>query len=226
MTEHTMTEAVHDLVHAWTDVVPTGSRTGLTAVDHEPLLTMLRTAIRSSSGRTASGRSDDSARNPLNIEAFELWEQITRDVLMATRKHTRDNPNPMLAMAVQSLAGKVDALWANHQILEHEYQALIRKAHTWRAKIWQLFHKPTERELEFCPACEQSKYINNDGEISAALVAFQIDGEQPYAKCRSCGVVWQGEAQLLILGRMLGATMDTETLRDMGYDIEEEARTQ
>jgi hypothetical protein len=215
--EHHLTDAVKELIHPWTDVVTTGGRNGYTAIDHEPLLTMLRTAIRSSSGRTASGRSDDAARNILNLQAFELWEAIARDVLTYTRRHTRDNPNPILHAAVENLAEKVDALWAGNQITEADLNHLIRRAQTWRHQIWELFDPPTEKEiLAPCPNCEQAKVANPDGEIQSALIAYYRTGGSPTARCRHCGMIWEGEGQLIILGRRIGAELDTATLEEMG----------
>lgn len=216
MTE-TMTDAVRDLIHPWTDVVATGGRRSYQAVEHEPLLLMLRTAVRASTGRTASGRSDDAARSVINLQAFELWESITRDVLTFTRRHTRDNPNPMLGAAIDNLATKVDALWAIHQITEPDRAHLIRKAEGWRARILELFDPATELELlEPCPACEQRHVFNTDGEQQSALIVTHKPKEKPAARCRHCGTMWEGEAQLVILGAMIGAVIDTEALTEMG----------
>lgn len=216
----TMTAAVDTLIHPWTDVVQSGAVRGYQAVDHEPLLTMLRTAIRSSSGRTASGRSDDAARNIINLQAFELWESIARDVLMFTRRHTRDNPNPILPTAIGNLAAHVDTLWTNHQITETDRAHLIRKAEGWRDRIWELFDPPTELELtEPCPTCEQRYVHNAEGEQQSALIVTHKQSKQPVARCRSCGYLWEGEAQLVILGRMIGAEIDTAALEEMGSDI-------
>lgn len=213
----TMLDTVKPLIAPWTDVVQGGGTRGYQAVDHEPLLSMLRTAIRSSSGRTASGRSDDAARNIINLQAFELWESITRDVLMFTRRHTRDNPNPMLAAAVRNLAEKVDALWANHQITETDRGHLIRKAEGWKSRIWELFDPPHEKELmAACPTCEQAKVSNAEGDLQSALIAFYRPGGQPSARCRHCGTSWEGEGQLIILGQMIGAELDTAALAEMG----------
>ena len=217
MTETTMTDAVNDLINPWTDVVTSGAVRGYQAVEHEPLLVMLKTAIRSSSGRTSAGRSDDAARNILNLNAFELWESISRDVHTFTRRHTRDNPNPILPYAVRTLAEHVDALWANHQITETDRAHLIRKAATWRDRIWELFDPPTEKELLApCPSCDQTKITNTDGDIQTALIAYYRPGGQPSARCRHCGMMWEGEGQLIILGRMIGAELDTDALAEMG----------
>lgn len=216
MTE-SMLETVEPLIAPWTDVVQGGGTRGYQAVDHEPLLTMLRTAIRSSSGRTASGRSDDAARNIINLSAFELWESITRDVHMFTRRHTRDNPNPMLGAAVKNLAEHVDALWANHQITENDRAHIIRKAEGWKTRIWELFDPPVERELtEPCPACEQRYVYTADGDQQAALIVTHRTGQQPTAMCRHCGKPWVGEAQLIMLGKMIGAEVDQAALEEMG----------
>ena len=214
MTETTMTDAVHDLINDWTDAQRTGS--GIKAIDHPPLLVTLQNAIRSSVGGTTSGASDPAERVPLNVEAFELQASIARDVAHLTRAHTKDRPNSLLGFAVRTLAGKLDALWATNQIAEHDYQAAIRRAQSWRERIWAMLHKPREKELAFCPACEEAKVTNGEGDTQAALVAYYSDDTEPFASCRNCAREWVGEAQLIALGVLIGATPDQETLTAMG----------
>jgi len=218
MTIHdSMASAVHDLITPWTDIVQTGDvKIPYKPVDHDPMFVTLRMLIRSSTGGTASGASDDAARNVLNLEAFKLWEQITNEVALLTRKHTRDRPNPMLGAAVHRLAGSLDTLWNTHQITEPEYLHAIRSAETWRARIWKLLHKPREKELAYCPACEQTKVISPDGELQAALIAYYSPDAAPTARCRHCGSEWVGEGALIILGKMLGAELDETALTEMG----------
>lgn len=219
MTE-SMTDATHDLTHPFTDVVRTDDpKAPYKPVDHEPLLVTLRKAVRASLGGTTDGGipGDVSARSLLNGQAFMLWEQIERDVQQATRTHLRDRPNPMLGYAVRQLAEHVDALWNTTQITEPDYLWLIRKAKGWKRSIWELLDPPVEKELiGACPRCEQEKITNQDGELVSALIAYYRKGLEPVARCRHCGEVWQGEGQLVILGRLIGAELDTDTLTEMG----------
>lgn len=211
----TMTDAIHDLVNDWTDVVTVGRK--YQPVEHGPLLVTLRAQIRSSSGGTTPGATADHDRNVINLEAFALWERITRDVLMLTRKHTKDRANPMLGYAVKSLAGKLDALRASNQLTEQDHEYAIRRAKAWRAQIWGLLHKPREVELLApCPYCEQAKVSTDDGDVESALVAYYQQGSEPSAKCKHCGTIWIGEGQLIVLGEMIGATLDQDALAEMG----------
>lgn len=220
MTVTSMTDAIHDLVHPFTDVIRTDDRKKpYKPVDHEPLLVMLRRAVRSSTGRTASGRTDPSARSIIDITAFELWERIEQSVLMDTRRYLRDRPNPMLGTALIALAAGVDALWNQGQITEEDHQRLIRRAEGWKRGVWEILIPLVEKELGVCPECEIGKIINDDGIMQTALVAYYRHGYEPVAKCRHCGYTWQGEGQLVILGRRIGATMDLDALRDMGVPV-------
>lgn len=212
-----MIDATRDLIAPWTDVVHTGDRTKpYKPVDHEPLLITLRVLIRSSTGGNTSGATVDSERSILNLEAFALWEQITQDVMFLTKKHTKDRPNPMLGAAVRMLSERLDALWNSNQITESDYLSAVRRARSWRTRIWGILHKPREKELEFCPACEQSRIVNADGEVQAALVAYYAQGTEPTAKCRHCGTEWVGEGALIVLGKMIGAELDEAALEEMG----------
>lgn len=214
-TRRLMDDAIHDLVHPWTDVVTVSRK--YQPVDHQPLLVILRDTIRSSTGGTTPGASPDHDRNVLNLEAYALWERITLDVRTLTRKHTKDRPNPLLGYAVQSLAGKLDALWASNQILEADYLYAVRRAKAWRAQIWALLHKPREVELLApCPYCDQRDYITDDGEVGCALVAYYQQGSTAMAKCHHCHTMWVGEGQLIVLGEMIGATLDEAALAEMG----------
>lgn len=220
MTE-TMTDAVHDLVNPWVDVIRTDDRkTPYKPVDHEPLLVMLRKAVRASTGRTAAGRTDSAERSLLNVKAFDLWNQIGREVAQATRRHTRDRANPLLGYALRTLAEKIDALWNVNQISEDDYLHLIRRARAWRYQILAIFDPPVEKELGECPECEQGKVLDDDGLMQTALVAYYRHGYEPVARCKHCGYTWQGEAQLVILGKRIGANMDVDTLTEMGVHVE------
>lgn len=220
----TVTEAANDLINPWTDVVETGGAKRYAPVEHEPLLVTLRAAIRSSTGGTTSGASDDATRNLLNMEAFGLWERITADVRTLTRRHLRDRPNPLLGYAVRTLTERLDALHNTNQITSTDYEHAIRRARQWREQIWSLLHKPKEMELTApCPAllpdgtvCGVEKIINDDGDLSTALIAYYQDGTDPVARCRACGTTWEGDAPLMLLGEQIGADADKETLTELG----------
>lgn len=211
-----MVDAVHDLVHSWTDVVTIG-RT-YQAVDHDPLLVTLRQTIRSNPGGSTAGASDDATRNVLNLEAFTIWEHITIDVRTLTRNHTRDNPNPLLGLAIQRLAERLDAAHHTNQIPEHEYLSAVRKANGWRTRIWALLHKPREVEITApCPIDECSaRWVQTaDGDIQSALVAYYQHGGEETARCRACGTAWDGRHALIRLGEMIDAPIDRDTVNEL-----------
>lgn len=218
---HSFTDTIHDLVNPFTDVIRTDDRKHpYKPVDHEPLLVMLRNAVRASTGRTASGRTDPASRSVIDLAAFELWERIEQSVLMDTRRYLRDRPNPMLGYALTNLAQGVDALWNAGQITETDYTRLISKAEGWKRAVWEILIPQVEKELGVCPKCDVGKIVNDDGLMQTALVAFYRHGYQPVARCRHCGEIWQGEAQLVILGRMIGAELDMEALAEMGVRVD------
>ena len=206
--------AIDKLTLPWTDVQNVDGK--YTAVEHEPMLDMLHTAIGSSMGRTESGRSEADARNVLNVRAFTLWERIDGQARAWLLEIHAPAPRDLKA-AVRALKDRVNALWADNNIRENQYLRFGSMTAQWVEDIWAVFDPPVEKEIVgACPSCGERDHFGSEGERSAAIIAFYWRGVSPAAQCRRCQREWNGEKALLELGYHIGATVDEEALRDMG----------
>ena len=221
MNEETRT-AIDILTKPWTDVLsPQESGAGkYYPIDYPPMLDMLDEAKRSSLGGTSAGRSPDAERSLLNLKAFSLYEHIDGTTRAWWRETSKSRCPDDLRVALASLFGTLNALHASHQITDNRYGHITRQFPRWRVQIWELFDPPIVKELTgACPNCDETTYSNPEGERSPALLAFYWKGIRPEAKCQRCGEHWVGEGQLISLGRVLGATMDEDALREMGIAL-------
>ena len=219
MSDHEIQNAVNVLTHPWSDVLtPKESGTGTyQPIDYPPLLDMLKQAIGSSTGKTQSGKSPDAERSLLNLQAFALYEHIDGTTRAWLRELSTVPAKANLKEALTQLAGLLQALHASNQIKEQRYTHIAAQFGRWRKQIWEMFDPPTVKDLiGKCPNCDEAAYYNLEGGKSTALIAYYWRGVEPQAKCQRCGEAWAGERQLLELGFHLGATMDEETLREMG----------
>jgi hypothetical protein len=186
-------------------------------VEYDPLLDSLKAAIHSSLGKTQDGASADNTRNPINLRAFDMWDNIDGHIrawsqMLDTKRD--DDAKIML----RRIYVKVHALPAD--ATEHKrFSYMVRG---WVNQINELFDPPIIKELVAdCPRSECAKryVIDDEGNVSAALIAYYRKDAQPEAKCRGCGAVWQGERQLLELGYSIKATVDEEALKEMGIAL-------
>lgn len=221
-TEKTPTElqnAIDVLAKPWNDVLsPHETGTGkYVAIDYPPLLDMLYEARHSSLGKTVGGKSPDAERNILNLAAFTLWEHIDGTVRAWFRELSKSRAPEDLKTAMIELGGIIKAAHASGQMKDSRYGHMSAMFPRWQAQIWELFDPPVVKELiGECPNCEARIFVSPVGEQSPALTAFYWKGIRPEAKCQCCGEHWVGEAQLISLGKVLGATMDEDALREMG----------
>lgn len=212
--------AVGRLVRPWSDVLsPKESGTGrYIPIDYPPLLDMLDEACRSNIGGVpAAGRSDPATRNLIDLDAHALRETIDATVRAWISTLSKSRPLPRLKDAVVQVAGILHAHHAAGTMPDSDYDRMCRHFPRWCDRIWSLFDPPIVKDLiGVCPNCAESVFAAPDGVKSSALVAYYWKGIRPEAKCRRCGEQWTGERQLLELGYHLGATVDEETLREMG----------
>lgn len=211
--------AIDVLTHKWTDVLsPRESGTGkYQPIDYPPLLDMLKEAIGSSLGKTGAGRSPDAERNIMNLRAFALWQHIDGTTRAWLRDLSKQRPSKELKDALVQLGGLLEALHASNQIKESRYLHILEQFPRWRSQIWEMFDPPTMKELiGACPNCGETSYVNLEHVTSPALIAYYWKGIQPEAKCQQCGDRWSGERALLDLGYHIGASVDEETLHEMG----------
>ncbi len=214
--------AVDILTKPWTDVLtPQESGTGkYHPITYPPMLDMLSEAKGSSLGGTGAGRSPDAERSLINLKAFSLYEHIDGTVRAWWRETSKERCPEDLRVALLKLFGTLNALVASHQIPESRYGHITGQFPRWRTQIWELFDPPVVKELiGSCPNCEATVHTNADDERTTALIAYYWKGIRPEAKCQSCGEQWTGEGQLIILGRVLGANMDEDALREMGIAL-------
>lgn len=208
--------ATDQLTDSWTDVLSPGEAGTYRPVEHEPLLDMLRTAVASSTGRTSSGRSDDAARNVINLYAFAVWERINGQARTILKELGQDYSGD-LKPVVRRLHDSTIALWNAGGLPEQKFVKISWMVNRWAAEIWELFDPPVIKEIVApCPACNARELLNADGERITAVVASYSRGFQPYARCRECGATWEGERALVELGYSIKANVDADTLRDMG----------
>lgn len=216
--------ALDALTRPWTDVLsPRESGTGkYVPIDYEPLLDMLKQAIGSSLGRTSAGRSPDAERSLLNLKAFQLWEHIDGTVRAWWREVSKEKCPDELKDALNRLSGILDALHASHQIETARFEHITAQFPRWQQRIWELFDPPITKELiGACPECGVTEHVAADGGRTSNLVTYYWKGLDPEAKCQNpeCGARWRGEFELINLGRILGADMDVDTLREMGLAV-------
>lgn len=217
--ETVVRNAVDDLVRPWTDVLsPRESGTGkYVPIDYPPLLDMLERAVASSLGRTQSGRSADAERSILNLQAFDLREHIDGTVRAWWSELSKEKCPTELKTVLLGLVDRLDNAHGSGRLKDSEYSHICAMFPRWRQKIWDLFNPPIVKELlGECPHCGTKTHIGADGSQSTALVAYYWKGLEPEAKCQNCGDKWRGDGQLVVLGRMLGATQDEDLLREIG----------
>lgn len=221
MTLTDLNTTVDVLTRPWSDVLsPRESGTGnYRPIDYPPLLDMLREAIGASLGRTRSGASPAAERSVLNLAALDLWEEIDSTTRAWCLELSKSRAPVELKDALRALVGHLQAAHASHQIEQTRFERLARKITGWRQKIWVLFDPPVVKELIGpCPACEETAFYTPDGKTTA-LIAYYWKNLHPRARCQRCGEAWEGESQLISLGKVLGATMDEDMLREMGIAI-------
>lgn len=217
-----ISEAVDALTGRWVDVVTIreGGDTRYTAVEHAPLLDMLRDSITSNVGERTAGGKSAAERNPMDLNAFTMWADIDIKARTHWRGLSKARPSEDLKDVVRELAGLLNAQRASGGADELTYVRIVQDFETWRRQIWEMFDPPIVKELiGACPHCEERWLYAPDGAKSAALITYYVKSEQPEAKCQRCGEVWVGNRQLLTLGYHLGATVDIESLREMGVDV-------
>lgn len=211
-----MDVAIDRLTNPWTDVLTVEGE--YKTVENDALLDMLRTAIRSSVGRTDAGRSGADSRNPLNLQAFMIWERIDGAVRAWLDDLHTDAPRE-LKDAVRVLHTHVRNLWASQQITEHRYARFGTMAERWADDIWAIFDPPVTKEIiGACPECGESHFVGLEGERSAAISAYYWRGVEPIAKCQRCAREWVGRTQLIQLAYRIGAAVDEDALRELGAE--------
>ena len=216
MTEST-SYAVHRLTEPWTLIL---ASEGYTARDFPPLLEILQTLVASSNNNRGGGGLAHT-RNLLDSKALDLLMHI-QDVAGAWLFEW-DVKAAGLIPQVAAFARTLEVRWRTSQLTETAYTNLSNGLERWANQIWDMYEPPARVPLRAstCPACHRAKYVTDAGDESDALVVTFGDAGEPRADCQwgDCGAAWAGAESLIALGKRIGATLDQDTLRDMGVAV-------
>lgn len=194
----------------------------IVSLPRDPLLLELRRAVQSNLGGTTSGRTDPAARSLINIGAFEMYEDISGRINSLYNAMTGNKPRET---PEESLSGWFVVFRAFHMSGRYTDQQTARiesQLKRFISRIHTLLDPPRVKEITgACPVAEcRAEHVKTEaGSPGAALYASYRKDEQPVVRCRACGTEWVGERALLEIGYHIGATVDSEALREMGVIV-------
>jgi hypothetical protein len=207
------------LTEPWTMVVAAAN---YRATEFPPLLDLLQGLVTPSAGKTVGGVSAPSERNVLDVKALDLLMSV-EDVVGAWLFEWNtplSKGQDGLVVRVRVFAKLLEVRWQSGGVTETQYTHLTATLIRWAGQIWDLVEPPLQVPLRdaTCPECRRAKWVNENDEITDALVVSYRDGGDVQAACRwnSCTFLATGDRALLELGYHVGATVDEDTLRDMG----------
>jgi hypothetical protein len=214
-------EYTNRLTNNWTLVIDKRETGKELHQDFPPLLDMLATMVRPNMERTGGG-SSAATRNLIDTKALTLLmhiEDVSRAWLIEWGiKVTGDRKADVAAYSERA-----NTLHRTGVITETDWLRLTSYPQTWVGRIWDLIEPPMQiplKEAE-CPKCGRAKWINENDEHVDNILASYRDGGEVQAECRwnDCDGYWVGPRQLRELGFHVGATVDDDALREMGYDV-------
>lgn len=206
------------MTEPWTKVL---SEAGYRTTKFPPLLVMLSDMVAPSKNSKGGG-GDASTRNILDVKALDLLMSIqdTVGAWLYEWNTPLEKGQDALIIRVRVFAKLLDVRWRTGGLTESQYTHLSGGLERWAAQIWDLVEPPLQVPLRgvSCPECGRAKWVNDDEELSDALLVSFRDGGEVQAECRwrSCAFVAVGGRALLELGYHANATVDEDTLRDMG----------
>lgn len=184
----------------------------------DPLLLQLRHGIHSNVGRTHAGHSSLAERAPLDLAAFDLYEDIDGRIASLWRMATetgRIDKSPERNLQLWFLA--FSASWALGETNEAQMLMALGRLNSWVARIESHFDPPQVCEiLAACPnaGCARRYWIDKSGVRHSALMVEYRPGRELVGQCRSCGMRWSGDASLVALAKSIEATIDVDALRE------------
>lgn len=184
----------------------------------DPLLGQLRGAIHANLGKTHSGHSPLSERSPLDLEAFDMYEDIDGRIAslwqMATETgHSLGSPEKNLLAWYRAFC----ASWALRETNDAQMLRALARLSGWANRIENYFDPAQECEiLAACPSdgCGRRYWIDALGIRHSALVVEYRPGRELVGRCRSCATTWHGDAQLIGLAKAIEAPIDVDAIRE------------
>jgi len=185
----------------------------ITKANVQPLIGQLRTAIASSVATSGQGSSLPSERNMLDSDALELYDRIEDGAVKLLGIYSDSVPfllpeqnirQASVGVYKQELDGKLD---------EHQLGRILRDLKAWVTAINRILNPPVTLELMGkCPNCDNTHAkLGVTGESGRALIVEWHNPDQGFsnalqncfARCRACGLVWNGDLQLRELAYVL-----------------------
>lgn len=172
-------------------------------VKHEPLLTQLEEAVRSSFGGSSQGGGSTSG-SVLNSAAFYLASQILSQIgdwcRMVGVRPARDAVSDLTAW---SIAFHGDGTW------------YVSKLETWAKDIAELLDPPRRSPINApCAVCDATSHTDAEGVVSlpvlveydSALASYDRAAAEATmrARCRVCDAEWCGRDAIVELIEELG----------------------
>ena len=192
----------------------------IVSLPRDPLLADLRRAVQGDLGKSDAGRSvDPAARSILDLDAFELYEDISGRIASFYKAMTGNKPRDT---PEESLTGWFVVFRAFHmsgRYTEQQTGRIESQLKRFVGRITAYLDPPRVKEITGpCPMepCRAEHVPTPAGGTATALYASYRKDEQPVVRCRACGSEWVGERALLEIGYHIGATVDSEALREMG----------
>lgn len=194
----------------------------LVTVNRDSLIGQLRAAIRSSLSTPADTiRGGGAQMGGLNVTALMMYEEISERVISAWHDLTGQRSKELPEIVLRHWYMHARNLHESGQWSEQQIRAWTSITSGWVRQIEAMFDPETIKELAGpCPNCESARFFDKKESVekSALFIHFKDDIE-PEAVCRACGWTETGPRRLLELGYHLGATVDEETLKDMGVIV-------
>ncbi|WP_030143889.1 DUF7341 domain-containing protein [Mycetocola saprophilus] len=199
----TLAEAVASVTLPVTTKVFTESG-GLHTVELPCLLEQIQDAVVSSGKDSAGGGGGATTGSVLNSAAFDEATYIRR-VIGSWRTDLGLKRIPELVQALND--------W--HMVFTRtsgDHDLFIREIQSWAVKIKQILDPPKRLEIVGpCPTCNESHYLNGEGEWVPNPVVIEYphdmaDLKEARGYCRSqeCDEVWEGATTFIWLRSLLG----------------------
>lgn len=202
----------------WQDLVDQATGTIIqhaVKLPKQPLLTQMRQAVYSDTGKTHAGHSQKHTRNLIDLGAFDIYQEIT-DRVFAHYRWLTEKSAPTAWLPEKTLLDwyvryRYEA--ERQRYTEDMQKEMLTEIRSWSRRIRGHFDPPRQMELFGpCPMCEG---LDDKKGHTALFLQWRKD-EPATARCRLCKAEWSGTVTLLQLGYHLGANVDEQSLTEMG----------
>ena len=171
------------------------------------LLDQIRAAIHSGTGRTHGGHASPNERSPLDMAAFERFEDLDGQIASLFVSATDLPRHPTAEENVTGWWEEFQAAHARGEIVAAQIDVAYRRVGGWVRRIEDYFEPPTVKEITHaCPRCGERYFYACEARVPVRRSALYVEvrpGKPMEGFCRSCGAEWVGEGRLQQLGRAI-----------------------